>query len=150
MFWYRLRDATRLCAPEIYGNAMAWMYWCWWNLSCRRRCCLIYVQFPWGRTGMWTDDEDRDERCGDWRWRPAAWWHRLRDASEKFAVCIFKVESNPEGQQVLVPSKLLRTFYHILRQWSKKNTESNTFQEFSWSVQWHFAAYFDFNFHSFF
>jgi hypothetical protein len=79
------------------------MYWSWWNLSCRWRCCLIYVQFLCGRMPIWTDDEDRDERCGDWGWRWVAWRHKLRDASEEFSACIFKVEGNPEGQQV--PSK---------------------------------------------
>lgn len=105
------RDATRLCAPVMYGNAVAWTYQCWWNLSCPRRCCLIYVQFPWGRTTLWTDDEGRDEQCGDWRWRSAAWWHKLSDASEEFAVCIFKVEGNPEGQQFPVP---FETFENLL------------------------------------
>jgi len=98
------------------------MNWCWWNLSCRRRCCLIYVQFPWRRKPMWTDDEDHDERCRDWRWRRAVWWHKLSDASEKFSACIFKVEGNPDGQLAPVPSKLSRTFCHILRQWSKKRS----------------------------
>ena len=78
---------------------------------------------------MWTDDEDLDERRGDWKRRRVAWWHKLSDASEEFAVCIFKVEGNPEGQQVPVHSKILRTFCHILRQWSnKKSTEIHTLQ----------------------
>jgi len=69
---------------------------------------------------MWTDDEDLDERRGNWRLWRVAWWHKLSDVSEEFAVCIFKVEGNPEGQPVPVHSKLLTTFCRILRQWSNK------------------------------